>query len=599
MNASVDLETLDPSDQFGKERIERLAEQARSVRGPVLLATAVVGAFFWDSVPPAYVVAWAVLVLVLREVRAEALKRLSAAYQADQLAPERATQLAALSNAVLGLGFGCAALFMPFNSPERNAIVTMILVSLAAGAMTTSATVLSAYLAFACAALVPVALAWLLAGTGFDVAIAALIVLFIKVQYGFARKNGETYQESFVMRFERDQKARELEREKGALTELAQQLAAARDVAEQADAAKTRFLAAASHDLRQPIFSLGLHAFLLMRKSGVSPLMQHAHEIKAQSDTLGSMLDRLLDISEMDLDSRPPSLSDVPLAPMLSRQIQLRLAAARDKGLTLSLSCPHTLSVRTDVLDFERVTANLLDNAIKYTDRGSVVVAAFSEEEDVVLEVKDTGPGIAVEDHRRVFEDFYQVGNPERDRRKGHGLGLGIVRRICTRLGYAIELESVPGRGCTFTLRLPDAARLAEPQATREEPVLPALNGVRILLIEDDLTLRAALSDTLCLAGAVLTVATTANEARQQSATLAPQIIVADYRLPNDETGVDAIETVRAKWGPIPALLLSGETSPATLRSMTNSGVPVLRKPIAAERLLRHIADSLPVPVVL
>jgi CheY-like chemotaxis protein/anti-sigma regulatory factor (Ser/Thr protein kinase) len=238
---------------------------------------------------------------------------------------------------------------------------------------------------------------------------------------------------------------------------------------------------------------------------------------------------------------------------------------------------------------------NLVDNAFKYTAAGSVTLSAELRARMAHITVRDTGMGIPEAERERVFEEFYQIGNPERDRVQGLGLGLAIVQRIAQLLGLELTLESEPGRGSTFDVTLPPAAeRRASPRApaARDAAAPPALDGARILVIDDESDVRAGMRTLLEQLGCRVAVCSGYADAERLLAEDGLEdvhVIVSDFRLRAHENGIDTVRRLRERLGDVPALLVSGDTAPERLREAQSSGLPLLHKPVSADKLTEAI----------
>ncbi len=372
--------------------------------------------------------------------------------------------------------------------------------------------------------------------------------------------------------------------------ELANRLAqvqAAREQAEQASFAKSRFFAAASHDLRQPLHSLGLFAAALNAHVQSSTARELVGRIGESIAALEALFNELLDLSKLDAGAvsvRRRSISLQELFDRLSLEFHGE-AVARELRLRF---VPTRLSVQTDPILLERILANLVSNALRYTPQGGVVIGARRRGEQVWIDVCDSGIGIATEEQSQVFDEFYQVGNPGRDRRRGLGLGLAIVRRLVTLLGHELTLQSAPGRGTRFRLCLPRAEGPVDPLLVVEHtPVLDAFIGRRILLVEDDADIRHATATLLGQWGLTVKTAAGAREADAAvDAGFRPDLAIVDLRLDALHDGIDVIERLRQRLGPeLSALLLSGDTGAAEISRVKSSGLPLLTKPVSPARL--------------
>lgn len=362
--------------------------------------------------------------------------------------------------------------------------------------------------------------------------------------------------------------------------------------AERANLAKSKFLAAASHDLRQPLQAASWFLAAIEREKG-SARGELLASLRQCLDSTEDLLASLLDISRLDAGVVQPEIVSFAAADLLEA-VQLDFAAAaaeKDIELRVVLSSAF---LRSDVILLRRIVENLVANALRYTRHGKVLLGARRRSGKLLIEVWDSGIGIPPDKQELIFEEFYQVDNSERDRTRGLGLGLSIVRRLARLLDHEITLRSEPGRGSVFSLAVP----LSEEVAEGVEPLAaaPALSDRTIAVLEDDETQAMGLDALLGSYGCkVVTGATAARVGeRLLSRELLPDVIVADYRLRNGQTGVEEIERLRRllRHKP-PAILLTGDTEPARLSEVRASGMPLLHKPIRAEALLQALSEAL------
>lgn len=385
-----------------------------------------------------------------------------------------------------------------------------------------------------------------------------------------------------------------------ALTSALDHMRSARDGAEKANRSKTGFLAAASHDLRQPIHALGLYMDSLRHR----PLESAAREIVDRMDgsvaALDSLLNALLDISRIDAGALVPRPRAFDLGALLHRLADefAPEAAARALRFSVRVGGRAGAVVWSDPMLVERVLRNLIANAVKYTCSGGVLVTCRPRGAGAAslhwrVEVWDTGPGIAVEERERVFEEFYQAGNPQRDRRAGLGLGLSIVRRLAQLLRLPLQLHSRLGHGTRIVLDLPATEQAIEPQPAVEAE-LP-LEGMAVAVIEDDAEVRDAMRTLLLGWGCRVFDGADADEVMTGALDEghAPAAVVADLSLRGGRDGRGEIARLRAAFGhDLPALLVSGDSSPERVRLMEDSGLPWLAKPVSAARLRSWLAQG-------
>jgi PAS domain S-box-containing protein len=372
-------------------------------------------------------------------------------------------------------------------------------------------------------------------------------------------------------------------------------LEAARQAAEQANTAKTRFLATASHDLRQPIHALGLFFATLaerIRDVETAPLIK---QIEDSIDAIDAMLNALLDISKLDAGVIHPQVGPVAVAGLFQRLETEYQPMARETGNTLRMH-PCQAIVQSDAAMLERVLRNLISNALRYTTNGRVLVAARHRSARLRFEVYDTGPGIPEDQLDNIFLEFYQLGNPERDRRQGLGLGLAIVKRVVALLGHDLAVRSRLGCGSCFAITVPlvRESPSSSPSPTMTVPGLE-LKDHRVLVLDDDTTILAAMDGLLKRWGCQVITAASLEEAREKLAANAqlPELLIVDYRLRDQVSGLDAAAALQAVLDHrVPVLVITGDTAPDRLREAQVSGYPLLHKPVQPAKLrsiMRHL----------
>ncbi|MBU3056100.1 ATP-binding response regulator [Pseudomonas indica] len=362
--------------------------------------------------------------------------------------------------------------------------------------------------------------------------------------------------------------------------------------AEADDARKLRLLAAASHDLRQPLNAMGLYAQHLLEQTREPLTRQVGERLVISVEQLSRLLQSLLDFTRLTLpggvQARPENL---PLRPLLARLVDEAQAEIEQSDCQLRLECGE-LWVRSDALLLERLLRNLLNNALRHAGARHVWLRAEAQGDEVLLEVGDDGRGLAAEEQELIFEEFRQLDNPGRNAERGLGLGLAIVRQLAALLEHPLRLDSRPGEGARFSLRLPAVA----PGAEVSQSAAPAkvLAG-RILLLEDDPAGREALQGLLQRWGCEVEVCADLPQALGRQAAFRPQVLISDYRLAGEEDGLKAIERLREAAGQmLPALLISADVSPELQERCMPAHVTLLAKPLLPARLRRALALSLP-----
>lgn len=371
------------------------------------------------------------------------------------------------------------------------------------------------------------------------------------------------------------------------IEEATAELRSRKEEAERANLAKSRFLAAASHDLRQPMHALGLFISELGQQSHTPDSRRLVQRIAASAEAMENLLDSLLDISKLDAGVLQPNLRAFPLEPMLDRLAAQMRPAAEDHDLQFKVR-PCKAWIQSDPVLFERILTNLVSNALRYTAHGRVLVACRRRGTRLRVEIRDSGVGIAPEAQEIIFQEFVQLDNDERARDKGLGLGLAIVRRLARLMDHGLDLRSAPQRGSVFAVDVPVAA--PQPSAANEDGGRAPgdLGGVVVALLDDDPLARSGMESLLTAWGCVVIAAETPAELLEALAAAGkpPQLLISDFRLHGPHNGVDIIYTLRQQAAtPVAAVLISGDTGPETLRLAQDAGVPLLHKPVRPARL--------------
>jgi len=365
-------------------------------------------------------------------------------------------------------------------------------------------------------------------------------------------------------------------------TELSRGLAVEKDRAQQANLAKSQFLAAASHDLRQPVQALSLLSGVLQSTSTEPRVTEIASQIARASGSLDHLFTAILDISRLEAQEVKPEVSFFPVHALVARVRSEYRAKAAVRGLDFEITAAE-LEIETDPVLFERLVRNLLENAIRYTREGSVTLSLIRSGQSFELEVRDTGIGIAIEDQHRIFNDYYQVGGNAGATEIGMGLGLAIVRRLCDLLGLAISVDSAPGRGSSFRLagranRVRGAVYLATPAALPEPP---DLRGIRILVVDDDELVRDALERSLVDWGAKVEACASLGEVESivGSDSVAPDIAIVDYRLAEGPLGLVVAARLGQRFPNLKRIMMTGELHLEL--NLPQQDMPILRKPVS------------------
>ncbi len=379
---------------------------------------------------------------------------------------------------------------------------------------------------------------------------------------------------------------------------LIKDLRSQKDRAEAADRAKSVFLAAASHDLRQPIHAMGLFLSAL-RTIAHNPgaarhndLAEICRRMQSSLDGLGQLLNMLLDVSRLDANAVQVQPAPTALNPLFIEIEQQFADIAHEKGLRLHVA-PCSAWVHTDATVLRRILSNLMANAVRYTPRGRVLLGARRRSDHIEIQVCDSGIGIAPEQLEAIFEEFYQVGQSRAGHDEAHGLGLGlsIVKRSARLIGAELLVRSTPGRGSLFSVSVPSCAPLIETTSTAPAPSFPGQRNV--LVIDDDEQILMGMQQLLQLWGHRVWCAASADAAVVLAIEHAAHIdlLLSDYRLGGNTTAVQAIAAVHACLGrPVPTFILTGDTSPQRIQEASELGFPLLHKPVNANALMAALA---------
>ena len=469
---------------------------------------------------------------------------------------------------------------------EVQLIVVVVTAAVAEGAIIAFGAYLPAFYALFFPATLPYALASAVSSNRIERLTSLLMLLFIAAFAALAYATNRSFKQIVGLRIRTQAMAVDLQKQK----DIAER---EREVAVEANRAKSSFLAAASHDLRQPIHALGLFVGALRGVPMAPEGRRIIQQIEASTAAMDGLFSALLDISRLDAGVVGVERRAFAIGPVLERLCHDHQEEARAKGVSLvSKRCGAI--VWTDPVLIERVLRNLVSNAARYTDRGRIVIGCRRRGAAIAVQVIDTGRGIPLSEQKRVFQEYYQLGNPQRDSTKGLGLGLAIVRRLTSLLDCGLTLRSEPGRGSRFEVTIPLAERqspVAEP-----EPAIASLAPAKglVIVIDDEPAVRDATLGLLTGWGYRVVAVEGGDEAilRLSAEPAKPALILCDYRLREGESGLVVIERIRAKYNePIPAILITGDTAPDRLAEAKASGLLLMHKPVPNGRLRAAIVN--------
>ncbi len=574
-----------------QQRVAMLFSNTLAYTESAILMVGFVGLVVWNSLDWPTLLLWCGAILGLQGV----IQWVSHRYRhspSRESAPRRWGWIYSITVAVSGVAWGSGVFLLHVdNAPLLQAFIAVVLAGRGTASMLAHAYFPPALYAFAVPLFCSLAWRYMALGEMANIATGLMWLLFLTYVLLFGHRQAKVIVDSIVLRHEKEQLVEELER-KNAAEERA------RVKAEEANLAKSRFFAAANHDLRQPLHSLGLFATTLRNTVTGREHRELVDHILLGIESLDSLFEDLLDISKLDAGQVRARLEHFPANSVLERLRTTYSAAATSKGLRMRIR-PSALVMHTDQLLLFRVLSNLVANAVRYTPTGGVLIGCRRRRDEISIEVWDTGVGIPPEQHERIFEEFYQLHNPERDRRRGLGLGLATVRRIVQLLGYTLTMRSIPGKGSVFALRVPlgKPGEAPTPEVTAEQPVPDLLRDKVIVVVDDEASVRIGMQTLLQSWGCRCVAASDADEVLRQIDGRAPDFIIADLRLRNNRTGIDAVRELRESLGrEVPAVLISGDTALDRLIEVSAAGFTMLHKPLKAVRLRALLNHSLAQP---
>ena len=368
--------------------------------------------------------------------------------------------------------------------------------------------------------------------------------------------------------------------------------------AERANKAKSVFLASASHDLRQPLNAMQMYIAALQSKVKDKEILRIIEDINSVSISTARLLNALLDVSELEVGAIKPRFEIFSVNNILISIFQSFLPLAKDKELDFRV-VPSSFYVRSDPALLERILGNFMSNAIRYTDKGSVLIGCRKRGDKVVIEVWDTGCGISDDQMSLIYEDFYQIENKERDRGKGLGLGLALAKRLAESLEHTIDSKSTLGNGSCFSVAVDIAENKIDDNQAESFMNIMNLSGANILLVEDDMDVLKATKQLLESWGCKVKTARNKDEVMnliKENPYDNPDIILADNRLPGDASGIDITYLIQEKLqASIPCVIMTGDVERNHVQSIIDQGFPVLLKPIQPAKfraMLSHLIQA-------
>lgn len=499
-------------------------------------------------------------------------------FERFEVSVDQRVRIALWLSVVHGSIHASALLFFPQFSEVERALISLILAGFCLQATATGGDIRQ-FLCFSLPIMPTIAIMWTTGGTfTLQTPEATLLGLSIAMFY---------VQQIYIAR-SNDEKALSSHEARTELASLNHQLQSAVQRADVANRAKTRFLASASHDLRQPIHALSLFSAALIRLTLPNQAKEVASHINQSVTVLANQLDALLDVSKLDAGIVQPKVEPVSIHDFLNRISREYETEVHDKGLQLNCKLQSNSNVSTDILLFERIIRNLMNNAVRYTSTGSISIESRDTASHCQIVITDTGPGINPHEQGRIFDEFYQVDSQADG--QGLGLGLSIVSRLTRLLDIKLDLQSELDTGTTFTLTLANissAPALAAPHQTSDAY---SLANKTILVVDDEAAIRRGMDELLGIYQANVLSAASAEEAEQLARTHSIDLLITDLGLGSDD-GLTLATEICATTGQssLPVILITGDTDSAKLQEAHASNFVLMHKPVDTDELLTRV----------
>ncbi len=580
------MSTQEQADNLAFIQIQTLLKNSPAVILASIFSAIMLTAIYWDQHPRVYLLSWLSVILSINIVRGFfAWKFLHEDKPMEHtLLWWRMFSLPSLvSVAVWGLG---AFVFYIPNGGQYQAVGIIIPLALAAGSLVFLSIVHWLFVSSFLLITLPLLLRVFLVGDFVHISIGLLIGVYISIFMIFGHNMNRMLTESLRLRFEN--------------LELVSRLTEEKESAELANVAKSKFLAAASHDLRQPLHALSLLSSALCDRIKYPEVKHIVDKIMLAVSALENLFNALLDISKLDSGVLKPSIISFKLGDIFKKIENDYRPEADRKGLKFTVDSCHDAVVYSDNILLERVVRNFVSNALRYTETGHVRLFCEMENGKIKIVVEDTGIGIRDDNLQTIFDEYVQIGNPERDREKGLGLGLAIVARISQLLNHPVHVKSARGEGSIFSIAVPLGRQedIPEPEADIVRTPGMELTQLKVLIIDDERSNLDALDALLRGWKCEVISAESGEEAcdKIRALQLKPDCVLTDYRLRNNKTGLEAISDIVALTGEnVPAVLITGDVAIKKLHEEGADAYHLMHKPVQPARLralLKHIQQQ-------
>ena len=563
-------------NKIQNERVKTLYQHSNTSLLGLLILSSAIFYFFWGKVEQELIVVWFAALLVTFTARIVLTWRFNKISNTDFSAKKWNwffTVGAVLSAIIIG---STAPLFIDFSAPNSAIFLTLVMSGTVAGAMAALSSFLPAFYLFSLVCLTP--LAYQFYDQGGELYIfSVFITLFLIMYSSYARNMHATLTTSIRRRFEN--------------LELLEKLLEQTHIAETASMDKSRFLAATSHDLRQPLHSLGLFLHVLKEKLNTAEQKRLMIQTEKSQRILSEQLNSIIDITRIDAGELSVNKQPFQIKKFIDEVVDEFCLSAKKENCHINMQITNDWS-NTDRVLLARIVRNIISNVIQHCPGATLLIESHRHDNNIELLFIDNGPGLAEADQEVVFSEFYQLNNPERDRNKGLGLGLSIVKRLSKLLNINLVLSSLKGEGCTISITLPlyitePSTGSTDTQAETENELDVA--GLFVVVVDDEKENLDAMHALLTLWECEVLMASSEDELMKElysSDYPAPDMLLIDYRLREERTGFEVIETVRHHFGEmIPAAIITGDTTLDLESKHTTENCKTLYKPLATEDL--------------
>ncbi len=559
----------------------------------VLISSLVVAAIFESRVAGSRIVIWLIMQFMVYPVLLGRAWFLFKLYdiQSDSVHKWkiRIVWLSCLS----GLSLGLSAFFLFDPSSFENQLMIFCYITATAALILVSFTAFRpAFLVAIIAVLAPLMMRHIVIPEMLNISVVIFISLYgISLVY-FHRNINEAFIDSITLKYRNAALIKQLSEQR----EIAEN---AREQAEQANIEKSRFLASASHDLRQPLHALNLFIGELSNRNREETIKPVIEKIGASTQALGDLFNALLDMSRLDAGAVQPDMFNFEINSLLA-DIELEYFPLADEKRLKFVVVPSTAIVHSDPVLLGNILRNLMANAIRYTENGSILLGCRYRGDKLVIQVRDSGIGISVKDQKSIFKEYYQLNNPERNQKKGLGLGLSMVERTARLLGHKVEVISEPGNGSVFGVEIPrvtyakDSSNGSSDKTASED--FPTHKN--ILVIDDNIEVQQAMFGLLTSWDCKVVTAGSGEDALEvlEKTEFDIDLIIADYRLREEKTGIDAIHLICSRSEKeVPGILVSGDTGAERIQEVAMQGFELIHKPVPPEELRKLILKKLAV----